>query len=105
MACNTSCSLFEGGDIIKRETPSFEVIGTLLAASLGSAVIEDDEGMNAVEYAVFSDASIRVVKLLQRASQSEFRKKQAESRSVERAPVQCSYSGVEFCVLHYVLLD
>lgn len=86
MACDTSCSLFEGGDIMTRDTPSFEVISTLLAASLSSAVIEDDEGMNAVEYAIFSDASIRVVKLLQRASQSEFRRKQAESRSVRRAP-------------------
>ncbi|KAL7468624.1 hypothetical protein ACHAXS_008861 [Conticribra weissflogii] len=86
LACDTSCSLFEGGDIIKREPPSIEVISTLLAASLSAAVIEDDEGMNAVEYAIFSEASIRVVKLLQRASQSEYRKKQAESRGVRGAP-------------------
>lgn len=80
LACDNSCVLFEGGNT-QREPPSFEVIHTLLSACMSAAVVEDKEGTNALEYAIFSEANIHVVKVLQKATQKEIRKKQQELRS------------------------
>jgi len=75
LACDASCELFEGDARSVREPPCYEVIQTLLQASPSSVPVEDHEGMSALEYAIFSDASMSVVKLLQYAT-----KKQCETR-------------------------
>ena len=65
LACDTSCELFEDEHEIRREPPSCEVIVTLLKASPPSLLLEDVDGMSALEHSIFSDAPCEVVKLLQ----------------------------------------
>ena len=52
----------------------------LIAASPSSVPLEDEDGMSALEHAIFSDAPIRVVKLLQHVTrkQCEARQRQQE---------------------------
>eukprot|EP00581_Thalassiosira_minuscula_P012401 CAMPEP_0183723096 /NCGR_PEP_ID=MMETSP0737-20130205/14814_1 /TAXON_ID=385413 /ORGANISM="Thalassiosira miniscula, Strain CCMP1093" /LENGTH=255 /DNA_ID=CAMNT_0025953347 /DNA_START=209 /DNA_END=976 /DNA_ORIENTATION=- len=65
LACDIACELFNGDRDKAREPPSYNVVKTLLRASPLAAPVEDNEGMSALEYAIFSDASVAVVKLLQ----------------------------------------
>ncbi len=70
-ACDTSCELFEDDDAAN-QTVSREVchdtVRALLSESLHAATIEDLDEMNALEYAILSDAGLKTVKLLQKAS-------------------------------------
>ena len=68
LACDTSCELFEDDNEIRREPPSCEVIMTLMKASPYSLLLEDEDGMSALEHSIFSDAPFEVVKLLQRGT-------------------------------------
>ena len=68
LACDTSCELFEDDNEIRREPPSCEVIMTLMKASPYSLLLEDEDGMSALEHSIFSDAPYEVVKLLQRGT-------------------------------------
>lgn len=68
LACDASCELFEDGGP-PRDPPSLEAVEVLLSGSLKAATVEDIDEMNAVEYALMSGASMKVVRLLQRASQ------------------------------------
>lgn len=82
LACDRACELFEGDsrgeDSTTRSGPSYEVVKTLIQASPLSAPLEDQDGMSALEHAIFSDAPIKVVKLLQYATrkQCEYQKEQ-----------------------------
>ena len=70
-ACDTSCELFEDDDSANRSMPrevSYDTVRALLSESLHAATIEDLDEMNALEYAIMSDAGLRTVKLLQKAS-------------------------------------
>lgn len=72
LACDTDCVLFEG-DQTPRAPPSVDVVKALLAASLRSVLVEDDDEMSPIEYAIVSGSSIDVVKLLQKASMAKRR--------------------------------
>ena len=69
-ACDTACELFED-DSANRSMPrevSHDTVRALLSESLQAATIEDLDEMNALEYAIMSNAELRTVKLLQSAS-------------------------------------
>ncbi|KAL9180613.1 hypothetical protein ACHAXT_011066 [Thalassiosira profunda] len=69
-ACDTSCELFEDdADCLPRGPPALNTVRFLLAGSLDAVTLEDVDEMNAVEYAIISDAPMEVVNLLQRATQ------------------------------------
>jgi len=71
-ACDATCELFEGDDQVQaspRGPPSIDTVRVLLSGSLAAVTLEDFDEMNAVEYAIISDAPMEVVKLLQKASQ------------------------------------
>lgn len=93
LACDNECVLFEGDDQTTREPPTVEVVRALLSGSLRSVLVEDEDEMSPLEYAIVSDANIIVVKLLQRASMSLRRKDAqtskdpAESASKETKPI------------------
>ena len=111
LACDTACELFEGDGDSKRVPPSLEVVQALVAASPNSVPLEDLDGMSALEHAIFSDAPIHVVKLLQHVTRKlcEARQQQEQLQSmvieeysapllsrrvsVENPPVQHSHSG------------
>jgi len=69
MACDTQCELFESGDDDSSETelspPSLEVVKTLIKANPSCVQLEDQDGMSALEHAIFSDSDLNVVKFLQ----------------------------------------
>ena len=70
-ACDSSCELFEEDkkNRLKAVTPpSYTAIRALLSVSLRAATTEDDDEMNPLEFAIMSDASLKTVKLLQKAS-------------------------------------
>ena len=79
-ACDTSCELFEDDEASPRDPPTIDTVRVLLAGSLDSVILEDVDEMNAVEYAIVSDAPIEVVNLLQRATQRVLRQKETEQR-------------------------
>ena len=79
-ACDTSCELFEDDEASPRDPPTLDTVRVLLAGSLDSVILEDVDEMNAVEYAIVSDAPIEVVNLLQRATQRVLRQKKTEQR-------------------------
>lgn len=81
-ACDIDCRLFEG-DCDKRDPPSFEVVHALLSASIAPASMEDEDEMSPLEYAIFSDADVRVVKLLQKAAQKYMKKMAARGNGAE----------------------
>lgn len=95
-ACDTSCELFEDDESSSpRDPPSLDTVRVLLAGSLDSVILEDVDEMNAVEYAIVSDAPIEVVNLLQRACQRVERtnaKKKSDSRS--SSPTAASSSSL-----------
>mmetsp|Transcript_8158 Transcript_8158/g.20070 ORF Transcript_8158/g.20070 Transcript_8158/m.20070 type:complete len:233 (+) Transcript_8158:94-792(+) len=72
-ACDIDCRLFEG-EPDRRDPPSLQVVHALLSASIAPASMEDEDEMSPLEYAIFSDAEIRVVKLLQKAAQKYMKK-------------------------------
>ncbi len=87
-ACDIDCQLFEGEER-KRDPPSYEMVQTLVCANFSSAAIEDADEMSPLEYAIFSHADIRVVKLLQKAAQKHVKnldasrkEKQNKSQSI-----------------------
>ena len=84
-ACDTSCELFED-DGANRSMPrevSHDTVRALLSESLHAATIEDLDEMNACEYAILSDAELRTVKLLQKASSKTL---ESRSRSSSATP-------------------
>ncbi|KAL7544519.1 hypothetical protein ACHAWF_007895 [Thalassiosira exigua] len=84
-ACDVDCRLFEG-ESMRREPPTFQVVHALLSASISPASMEDDDEMSPLEYAIMSDADVRVVKLLQKAAQ-KFMKKMHSVESSKRRSV------------------
>ena len=82
-ACDSSCELFEDNNstiTTPRPPPSYRTIDILVKASLDSVILEDEDGMSAIEYALCSNADLQTVKLLQRAAQKVMIRKQEEER-------------------------
>ena len=69
LACNTTCTLFDDGQCSHRGPLNIDTVRVLLSGSLDAVTLEDADEMNAVEYAIVSDAPMKVVTLLQRATQ------------------------------------
>jgi len=82
-ACDSSCELFEdnNSNSTPRPPPTYRTIDILVKASLDSVILEDEDGMSAIEYALCSNADLQTVKLLQRAAQKVMIRKQEEERS------------------------
>ena len=80
MACDRNCVLFEGS-VNSNDAPRYDVVNSLLSVSPSSVTLEDADEMTAIEYALLSSGDLRVVKMLQRASQKVLRKKHAEEKS------------------------
>lgn len=78
IACDSSCELFEDDEEV-RGSPDIDTIRVLIAGSLDAVAWEDIDEMNAVEYAILSDADMKVVTLLQKATQRVQKKKMTES--------------------------
>ena len=83
MACDRNCTLFEG-TFNRNDAPKYDIVQSLLSVSPSSVILEDNDEMTAIEYALLSSGDMRVVNMLQRASQKEFRKKQAEKQADEK---------------------
>jgi hypothetical protein len=80
------CQLFEGDDgKTNRLPPSYEVVHCLLSASLSVVSLEDADGMCPLEYAICSDADVKVVKLLQKAAQKHMRDSQAKKLGLKQS--------------------
>ena len=81
-ACDSSCELFEDDSavmqMISREV-CHDTIRALLSESLHAATIEDMDEMNPIEYAIMSDAQMKTIKLLQKASCKSLQSSQLQS--------------------------
>ena len=77
MACDSSTELFEES-AYTRGKPCHRTIAILLKASLESATLEDEDGMSPIEYALFSEADLDTVRLVQKAA-CKFMKKRSSS--------------------------
>ena len=109
-ACDITCELFE--DSTPTEQAPREVchdtIRALLSESIYASTIEDLDEMNAVEYAIMSDAPLKTIKLLQVASCRSFESSQLpiqspiqmlsltqRKRPVSTTPLRVSYKEDE----------
>lgn len=72
--CDVDCKLFEDDKQEQRDPPSFASVYALLTVSFTPVSIEDKDGMCPLEYAIFSDSDLVVVKLLQEAAQKYMKK-------------------------------
>ena len=83
LACDSSCNLDqdENNEITRSKNlqqqqdsaPSYDVVRALLSDSLVASLVEDEDGMNALEYAILSNASLDIVFLLQKATMISLR--------------------------------
>ena len=71
--------MFENDHEFKRGPPNFEVVRTLLSGSQEAVTLEDIDDMTPLEYAIVSDAPIKVVKILQKVTQKQEQKKRGNS--------------------------
>jgi hypothetical protein len=71
-ACDSSCELFQDDHMKTCTPPSNMSIRALLSVSMRAATLEDVDEMNAIEYAIISNASLQTIKLLQKASIRHF---------------------------------
>lgn len=81
LACDTECALFEG-DVTPRAPPHIDVVKVLLSGSLQAVLVEDKDEMNPIEYAIISNLSMRIVRLLQKSSMI-VRMKEAEAKTIK----------------------
>lgn len=88
-ACDVDCRLF-AEDTKQRNPPTFELVYSLLSVSIVPASMEDEEETSPLEYAIMSNADLKVVKLLQKAAQKHMKNMHAREeqgkyeRSLER---------------------
>jgi hypothetical protein len=81
--CDSSCELFEDDDIINQSREvCHDTIRALLSESMHAATIEDVDEMNAIEYAIMSDAQLKTISLLQMSARKSF-----ESSRLRRPPL------------------
>ncbi len=86
-ACDSSCELFEDDAAANKSMPKevcHDTVRALLSESQHAATIEDVDEMNALEFAILSDAGLETIKLLQKASS---RTLESLSRSRSPSPV------------------
>ena len=81
LACDTECVLFEGSQPT-REPPTIDIVRALLSGSLKPVLIEDEDDMSPIEYAIISESDTQVVKLLQKASMTLRRRMAKTSKQV-----------------------
>jgi len=81
--CTSHVTLFEG-DQTERAPPTIDVVRALLSGSWRSVLVEDEDEMSPIEYAIVSDANIKVVKLLQKTSMTLRRKEAQASKAAAR---------------------
>ena len=81
LACDSTCELFEGDAATQeRSPPSLDVIKTLISSYPTSVLLEDQDDMSALEHAIFSNAPIKVVKVLQYATRKMSQKNKTTKR-------------------------
>lgn len=103
MACDSSCELFDDGRSCDRPLPSHSTIAALLSASLESAVLEDKDGTNAIEYALFSNAGLQTVRLIQRAAQKVMLKNHKEERAKKASSNISTTKGIAMTAKTFTL--
>ena len=89
MAADSSTELFEESTF-EKSAPSHRTIGILLQGSLESATLEDEDGMSAIEYALFSNAELNTVRLIQKAAQKVLVRQQREAEEERRRSSSCT---------------
>lgn len=65
-----------------RDDSMLQVVRLLKSAAPKSVNLEDNEGMNAIEYALQSDANLKVVKTMQRACRDDWRDRSKSVNSI-----------------------
>ncbi len=73
LICDALCNMLQGEDGKRQpqeqqNAPSYDTVQALLSDSLAALLLEDADGMNLLERAILSDASLEVVTLLQKAT-------------------------------------
>lgn len=66
-----------------RDDSMLQVTRLLKNAAPLSVNLEDDEGMNAIEYALLSEANLKVIKTMQRACRDDWRERQISNLTLD----------------------
>ena len=81
LACDRS-SCGTDNESASTASVSIDAVRALLSESLSASLIEDKDDMSALEYAIFSDASLEAVNLLQKASVKCLKEKNDETEQI-----------------------
>ena len=86
LACDASCNLHQEEDGKRqpqqqRNAPSYDAVQALLSDSLAASLLEDADGMNSLERAILSGASLEVVTLLQKATMESMQERERQRSS------------------------
>jgi ankyrin repeat protein len=90
LACDRYCNLFadpSNSEDSDGRDPSYDAVRALLSESLEAATLEDEDEMNPLEYAIMSNADLKVVKLLQKATQKAASTPKTEVVEVQASPM------------------
>lgn len=68
-----------------RDDSQLQVVRLLKTAAPNSVNLEDDDGKNAIEYALESNAHLKVIKTMQRACRDDWRERSKSSTALSRA--------------------
>eukprot|EP00578_Thalassiosira_sp_NH16_P012902 CAMPEP_0181115656 /NCGR_PEP_ID=MMETSP1071-20121207/21544_1 /TAXON_ID=35127 /ORGANISM="Thalassiosira sp., Strain NH16" /LENGTH=256 /DNA_ID=CAMNT_0023199869 /DNA_START=25 /DNA_END=795 /DNA_ORIENTATION=- len=89
----STCSLLDDGGrsplhlVCGGSSCSEGTVRALLSTSLHPVLLEDEDGMSALEYAIVSDASLEVVNLLQKAAMHLHQEKERQQRSTKKRSI------------------
>eukprot|EP00984_Skeletonema_dohrnii_P029102 scaffold19446_cov155-Skeletonema_dohrnii-CCMP3373.AAC.1 len=83
-ACDVACELFENSTPTEQAPREVchDTIRALLSESMYASTIEDLDEMNAVEYAIMSDAPLKTIQMLQKASCRSFESLQSQMQAL-----------------------
>lgn len=91
LVCDASCAMKQQ----ERNAPSYDAVKALLSESLAASILEDEDGANALECAILSEASCDVVTLLQKATMEASQERERRRSGGEKRRVSMDDGRVD----------
>lgn len=81
LACASYCASYTDTMVQPTKKAFTKTVRTLIQSSPATINVEDINGINAVEYAIESDVDLKILRLIQRASEKDWKRRAVERRS------------------------
>ncbi len=84
LACDSACELFKGDESCEREPPSFDVVSMIASLCPWSVPLVNTYGISALEYAIISNAPIKIVHFLQKVTAEQTKNQKILQTAITR---------------------